>query len=313
MSLYLIGSILVKLILAYSLIIVPSTGVYQEYKVSVPPPIPSLSIVGMIKAYLLFALWVSLTFLGTTLLLPQYIFYGCQTKSVEHSVNTLVERMSAIILALVLVGPVKVRGRDNLPPVISPNGKGVIFIANHSSTIDSSVTYYLFRTFKWVAKRSILYMPGVGATMWMGGHVLLDRKSKDSKNQMYQESHILLSKGQNLFVFPQGTRKLAEWLPFRDGAFKLALEGGYTLVPVSIELPRAHWNSGYPLNLLWGVRNRPVIVTVHPVIPVEQVEERMEMEEKKEILKQQCEDIILSALPHFRKIIESSSSSSSSS
>jgi len=287
--------------LCYALILVPIAGVYQEYKVSAPHQIPSLTLLGILKAYGLFFFWVSFSFIGTLPLIPKYVLFGCLSQSVERTV-CLVERITGIMLAGMFVGPVQVRGRENLPPS-NPSGKGVLYIANHSSSVDASVVYFLFRTFKWVAKKSTVYMPGVGAIMVMGGHIIIDRKSKNSKNKLYEKSHSVLNSGESIFLFPQGTRCLSKWLPFRDGAFNLALEGGYQIVPVSIELPKAHYNSWYPINLLWRAKNDPVVITVHPVVDVKKSVGKVNIEEKNK-LKKECEEIMLSALPHFRKLIE---------
>ena len=300
-----------QIYLIYALIVVPVTGVYQEHKVSAPKEVPSLKFIGIVKAYLLFLFWVTFSLLGTLVLVPKYIINGCSSESVEHTVNCLVERITGIILTGMFVGPVQVRGRHNIPSQNRNDGQngngnksGCIYIANHSSTIDASVVYFLFQKFKWIAKKSILYMPGVGAVMVMGGHIILDRKSKQSRNKLYERSHEMLQSGENIFLFPQGTRRLSEWLPFRDGAFNLALEGGYTIVPISIELPRGHWNSWYPLNLMWKKKNDPVVITVHPAIKVKKMEGNEVNVEDRTKLKSKSEEIILSSLPHFRKLIE---------
>ena len=149
----------------------------------------------------------------------------------------------------------------------------------------------------------MIYMPGVGAVMLMGGHILLDRKSKNSKTKMYEDSHNMLNSGNSVFLFPQGTRRLSEWLPFRDGAFNLALEGGYQIVPISIELPRAFWNTLYPINLLWKAKNDPVVITIHPVVEVKKAVGSVDVAEKDK-LKKKCEEVILSTLPHFKKLME---------
>lgn len=292
----------------YGLVLVPVMGAFQESKVWAARAVPSISLFGHVKVFLLTAFWVLICFVGTLLLVPRYVASGFDSASVEHSVSCLVERITGITLLGLFVGPVQVRGRDKLPPLNNSKGSssnsgqrnGYIFIANHSSTLDSAASYFLFRKFKWVAKKSILYMPGVGNTMLMGGHILLDRKSKYSKRKMFDDSHNLLRSGGNLFLFPQGTRCLGEWLPLRDGAFTLALEGGYDIVPLSFEIPKSAWNSWYPINILWRAKVDPIVITVHPVIPVKKVES-ISVEDKN-ALKNKCEEVILSALPHFKKL-----------
>ena len=83
---------------------------------------------------------------------------------------------------------------------------------------------------------------------------------------------------------------MAVRLPFKDGAFKVALENGSTLVPISIEIPHHVWNNWYPLCLLWGGSYEKVILTIHK--PLE-VNKDMDREE----LKKKTYDAIFSVIP----------------
>jgi len=277
---------------AVALMVIPLTAVYQESKIWSHPALPSLNIFGMIKVYLLNFLWMGLTSVGCAILLPKYLLFG--SVSVEHDSHCLMERVIAILITILVVGPVQIRNQEhNLPA----DGTPCIYVANHASQIDLAVVYFLFRKFKWIAKKSVLYLPGVGFLMFMSGHVFISRKKGKDKSvtvrRMYSEAKISLSKGVPMFLFPQGTRWMGSRLPFKDGAFNIAIDNEVPLIPISMDIPLSVWNDLYPLNIFWKKKN-PVIITIHEAIPVKK---GMDKEE----LKKKCYDVIYSVLPPVEK------------
>ena len=176
-----------------------------------------------------------------------------------------------------------------------------VYIANHASQVDLAAVYYIMRHFKWVAKESVLFIPGVGQTMYLGNHVFVRRSGRGKRSSvasLYERSNEAVRSGTSMFLFPQGTRGMGpEALPFKDGAFKIALENGCPIVPISIEIPPGVFNGWYPLNLLWGVsasekKKDPVILTVHKTIMAEKGGDLKE-------LKRRCRDVIYSVLPKY--------------
>lgn len=126
--------------------------------------------------------------------------------------------------------------------------------------------------------------------MLLGGHVLIDRakgKNKKSVTTLFDKSNTAIQNGIPMFFFPQGTRKMAERVPFKDGAFIVAQTNGSPLIPISINIPLNIWNSWYPF-----VRSDipEVVVTVHKPIEVTGKEDR-------EDLKKKCFEQIYSCLP----------------
>lgn len=167
-----------------------------------------------------------------------------------------------------------------------------VYVANHASQVDLAAVYFLNRRFKWISKDSVRYLPGVGLIMTLSQHVFIKRtgKNRTSVSNLYQQSARAIRAGVPVFFFPQGTRRMAERLPFRDGAYRVAAENGSPLVPVSIEIPVSCWNSCYPWCLLWGGAVDNVVLTVHKPIPTT---EGTDMED----LKKQTYEAIFSVLP----------------
>lgn len=285
-----------RCLMCYSAIIPVAAifSVVQEHKIWKTTPKP-LSILGHIKVYLMNVLWMSLTGLAAISLLPMWVQRGCGRSAVSLEQNVVMERLVATGLFRALVGNVKIVNEENIPHIAlhNPKGPAPIFIANHASQIDVCVIYYVARRFKWIAKKSVQYLPGVGIGMTLGDHIFIQRKGKNGKSvsNLYEESNKTIQAGIPMMIFPQGTRRITKKLPFKDGAFNIAIQNEAPIVPVSIDVPINAWNSVYPLNLLWGGDSgKTVTLTVHKPIQVNKDTDKAE-------LKARCQDIIYSALP----------------
>jgi lysophosphatidate acyltransferase len=266
-----------------------AVAVRQEYKIWKPSNLPSLSIWGMIKVFWFNIVWFVLCLVGSILISAKWCLQLGRS-DIEYEGNQWVEATVARICVTLFVGPVRVEGTEHLPP--NDKNPAPVYVANHESQIDVGVVYYLGRRFKWIAKQSVLYLPGVGQIMWLSGHVLIQRqgRNKQSVSNLFEKSNAAVQSGVPMFFFPQGTRWIANRREFKDGAFKVALDNKSTLIPLSIGLPRNAWNCAYPVSLLWGRSTpEPITITVHPSIPVKGTESRDE-------LKQRCWDQIYSVL-----------------
>ena len=277
-------------------LVAPLFAVYQEHKIwAMSDSLPSLSPVGYLKVYLVNVYWMSYCLLGTFLILPKWILSGMAKGSVEDEANAWTWG-SALSVVRILLGPVEVRGSENLPPPFVKGTVAPVYVANHCSQIDPVAVSYLRRRFSWIAKESMIALPGLGSLAYLGGHILIRRRGKNrgsSLNSMYSRAGETLRGGTPIFIFPQGTRRMSERLPFKDGAFNIALMNKAPIVPVSISIPLTAWNDNYPFNALWGGGNRrpePIVLTVHRTIDVNG-------DEDKETLKRDCFQKIYSVLP----------------
>jgi 1-acyl-sn-glycerol-3-phosphate acyltransferase len=185
---------------------------------------------------------------------------------------------------------VQVIGIENLPdPDLKP---APVYICNHASQIDAAAVYFFDRRFKWIAKQSILYLPGVGLVMFLAKHVLIQRKGRNNKSvsNLFEKADAAVQSGIPMFFFPQGTRRISEKLPFKDGAFIVAQNNNSLLVPLSIEIPHNVWNTWYPISLLWSDDRPTVRLTIHK--PIANVASR-----DREEIKAQSMQQIYSVLP----------------
>lgn len=309
---------------AFTMTAAASVAAVQEAKIwKAGAHLPPLSLLGHVKVVMFNVVWMTICLLGSILICLKWAL-TLGRSDIEADAYRYVERYAAKAIIAGFVGRVQVVGMDNLPPPdVERRKPAPVFIANHASQIDSAVVYYLERRFKWTMKSSILFLPGVGPLIGLAGHVLINRKragkgksssnssSKDESGKkkssssslslIFAKSNDAIQSGIPMFFFPQGTRRMSERLPLKDGAFIVAETNQTPLIPISIDIPTRTnpWNTLYPLNLLWGGRGAaggsnssiPTIkLTVHKPIPYDANVDR-------ETTKKKCSDIIYSVLP----------------
>lgn len=115
-----------------------------------------------------------------------------------------------------------------------------IIVGNHQSFLD---ILYLGRMFPprsiIMAKKELRFVPLLGQFMMLGGTAFIDRKSRTSaiKTMNHIGEHMRKNR-LNLFIFPEGTRSYLstpDLLPFKKGAFHLAIQTQLPVVPVVCE------------------------------------------------------------------------------
>jgi 1-acyl-sn-glycerol-3-phosphate acyltransferase len=155
---------------------------------------------------------------------------------------------------------VSVEGRELLP-----RGPAII-VANHQSAADILAAMGLFHPFKFVSKDSLFRVPMVGWLMSLMDYVPVRRGRPHAMERMLEDCRRWLRRGVAVLIFPEGTyAPPGERLPFKRGAFRLAIEERVPLVPVVLEGTTELLEGDGP----WmGVRAR-VRVRVLPPLPVE--------------------------------------------
>ncbi|NMY31211.1 1-acylglycerol-3-phosphate O-acyltransferase [Pseudomonas sp. WS 5412] len=127
-----------------------------------------------------------------------------------------------------------------------------VIIANHQSNYDLFVfgNVVPYRTVC-IGKKSLKWVPLFGQLFWLAGNVLIDRgNAQKARRSMLTTTHTLQHEETSIWVFPEGTRNLGEsLLPFKKGAFQMAIAAGVPIVPVCVSTYVTHmklnrWNSG---------------------------------------------------------------------
>jgi len=110
-----------------------------------------------------------------------------------------------------------------------------VIVSNHQSQLDILVAFCLFIPFKWVSKAAVFNLPFIGWNMRLNGYVKLKRGDKAGIARMFADCEAALSRGNSIFMFPEGTRSQTGKLkPFKPGAFILAKKMGVPILPVVI-------------------------------------------------------------------------------
>jgi len=283
-------------IVGFYICVAALAAVFQERKIWLHPNVPSLTAVGMIKVLCLNLVWMTVCLVGAVAAAIEAAVTNnwLDLKHTRRIAHLVVERRVAMLVTSMFIGPVVVKGSENLPPD-EPGSPAPVYVANHTSQIDSAAIYYIERQWRWIMKSSIIFLPGVGQITYLGDHIFIDRKKK-SKNKdsfagtrnLYAKSDKSIQEGVPMAFFPQGTRRIGERLPFKDGAFKVATNNDSPLVPISIEIPLTVWNSLYPFG-----KAHPIVITVHK--PIESKGKDIET------LKNETFEIIYSVLPDYSK------------
>ncbi|GLA78177.1 1-acylglycerol-3-phosphate O-acyltransferase [Aspergillus tubingensis] len=120
------------------------------------------------------------------------------------------------------------------------NTRPAVFIANHQSELDVLMLGYIFPPYCSVtAKKSLKYIPFLGWFMSLSRTVFIDRANRETAVKAFDSAaDEMRTHRQSVFIFAEGTRSYSdtpELLPFKKGAFHLALKAGVPIVPVVTE------------------------------------------------------------------------------
>ncbi len=136
---------------------------------------------------------------------------------------------------------VRVTGRNNIRKDTS-----YVIVANHQSYYDIFLIYgWLGIDIKWVMKKELARIPGLGFGSKKVGHIFIDRSNSRVALETLNAAKRKLVNGTSVVIFPEGTRsKTGEMGPFKKGAFKLAIDLGLPILPVTITGTRHIWPAG---------------------------------------------------------------------
>lgn len=128
--------------------------------------------------------------------------------------------------------PPKVTGRKNLDA-----SKPVIYVCNHQSFLDSLLLVSILpRDVLFLGKRELLDNFLIRGVIEKLGYLSVDRLDFTSSIEDMSQVKTALEQGRSVAIFPEGTFSYAKGLlPFRLGAFKLAVETNTEICPVAIQ------------------------------------------------------------------------------
>ncbi|KAK7470130.1 1-acylglycerol-3-phosphate O-acyltransferase [Stygiomarasmius scandens] len=151
----------------------------------------------------------------------------------RYDVNWVIARTFYHVASRVMDIEVEVEGEEHMQT------KPAIFLCNHQSFLDILfVARMMPKRASIMAKKSIQWTP-LGPFMVMSGAIFIDRgnntravRSLEAAGEFMKQARV------GLWVYPEGTRHSGEvhdLLPFKKGAFHLAIQAGIPIVPIVTE------------------------------------------------------------------------------
>lgn len=115
-----------------------------------------------------------------------------------------------------------------------------IFVGNHQTELDVLMLGAIFPPYCSVtAKKSLRNVPFLGWFMTLSRTVFIDRANRENAMKAFDGAvNEMRTHRQSVFIFPEGTRSYSDepmLLPFKKGAFHLAVKAGVPIVPVVTE------------------------------------------------------------------------------
>jgi 1-acyl-sn-glycerol-3-phosphate acyltransferase len=181
--------------------------------------------IARLRGFLLLAFW----FTSIAVVAPLLIVLVLLTKN-ENFIYSPVRLFIRAGLAMVGVR-VEVIGRERLDP-----NQTYLFTPNHQSLIEVPLCVtYLKRNIAYLGKKEVFKYPIFGYGIRLIGVVPVDRGNSASAVESAKLAAENLRRGKSYVVYPEGTRSPdGRLLPFKKGAFMMAIDAGVPIVPISI-------------------------------------------------------------------------------
>jgi len=122
-------------------------------------------------------------------------------------------------------------GRENFG-----KGQSYIFVSNHTSFLDiPGLCLLIPGEFRPLAKKELLKIPVFGLIA-RGATVIVDRSDRESKQKSLERLKKILTEGISILLFAEGTQNRTKEIlqPFKDGAFRLAVDTQMPVLPMVV-------------------------------------------------------------------------------
>jgi 1-acyl-sn-glycerol-3-phosphate acyltransferase len=170
--------------------------------------------------------------------------------------------IQTVRLALAIVGlRYVVEGEERLLD------RPAVYCVNHTSNVEPPLLFAALR--RLTPRLHILYkaelrkLPILNLGFDLVGFIPVDRGNREQTTRAVNAAVARLNAGGSFFVFPEGTRsRTGDLLPFRKGAFVMAMRAGVPVVPIAISGARNAMRKGSPII-------RPATVRLRVGTPIE--------------------------------------------
>lgn len=159
---------------------------------------------------------------------------------------------------------VSVEGRDRIDPDAT-----YVYVCNHQSVLDPPILWLLLgkrtRRAAYLVKKELGRVPILGFGVTLIGMLLVDRSNSERARESARRAAAALRHGRSFVVFAEGTRtRDGSILPFKRGAFHMAVDAGVPVVPVTVDGAFEAMPPG-----TFRLRPVPIRITIHEPISTE--------------------------------------------
>ncbi|MVM32268.1 1-acyl-sn-glycerol-3-phosphate acyltransferase [Spirosoma sp. HMF4905] len=208
---------------------------------------------------LLYTIWCAIYFVTLYLVLFPFQFVFLQRdswKPIAHKINYIWGMLFFIGVGI----PVRVDRRFRPDPK-----RTYVFCANHFSYLDIAAMGVIVKNYyAFVGKSDVKHIPLLGY-MFAKLHVQVDRSQPNSRAYSLAKSIRTLASGRSIMIFPEGGIRAPEppqMVPFKDGAFTMAIQQQVPIVPVSLLNNYQILPDKSPVRFHW----HPLRAVIHPPI-----------------------------------------------
>jgi 1-acyl-sn-glycerol-3-phosphate acyltransferase len=194
-----------------------------------------------------------------TMALSSLVLIGALFRADEKLYEWIARSWGRVVLWLSGVS-VEVQGRENLmldrPQIVA---------SNHQSWFDVfTIAANLPKKFRFVAKEELGRIPVFGQAWNTAGHISVNRSDRVQAIRTLEHYGDLIRKDNStIVIFPEGTRSRdGHLLPFKKGAFMLALHTHVDIVPTAVTGSRFVLKKGD-----WRIRKGRIILRFGQPIP----------------------------------------------
>uniref|UniRef100_Q3AUB0 1-acyl-sn-glycerol-3-phosphate acyltransferase n=1 Tax=Chlorobium chlorochromatii (strain CaD3) TaxID=340177 RepID=Q3AUB0_CHLCH len=126
---------------------------------------------------------------------------------------------------------IEVIGSENYNPA-----QHYLVVSNHAGMADIPLLLGCMKlNLRFLAKEELGRVPIFGTALRRSGYVMIKRGQNREAMQSLLAAAEVLKSGRSVHIFPEGTRSATgELLPFKRGAFLVAIKGGAPVLPVTI-------------------------------------------------------------------------------
>lgn len=229
----------------------------------------------MIKSILVLSfIWISVIISSPLAALLIILNSIALDKTLRPALGFFTQRWAKLVLKMIGVELV-VKGLENLP-----KEDRVVFIGNHQGDLDIIILLAIAgRPVGFISKSQAAWFPFINLWILALGSSFIHRNNPRKGKKAIERGIKSIKRGRALAIFPEGTRSRSfDMLPFRKGAFKLALRSEAIIVPISIDGSFRAWEAEK------RIKAAKVFVSIHSPINTKNIplEERKALPAKVE-------------------------------